>query len=221
MDKFKFEGMKEKLKMKLEQIAFENDANDKGIYFYMQNIFTNIIFVAAKGLTQERRRIINRDNNMLNRLRGEMPKESKTFVKVKRIVHAQPKSESTPIKNTPNISEPNNSNEKNDKTDVSDSISFETLHKNVRAVKLPSKNWKIKMFLTEKKKPLKIVFTNKDENERCVSFSYCSEDFVITFSGYTVNLLGAPKRVSSVDDISILLSIIDKVSVIDPILEYI
>lgn len=138
---------------------------------------------------------------------------------MKRIVHA-PKADSTQ-KNNLNAENTVATVPTNTISPKDDSISFEDLHKNVRAVKLPTKNWKIKMFMTENKKPLKIVFTNKDENERCVSFSYCSEGFVITFSGYTVSLLGAPKFVTSVDDISILLSIVDKISVIDPVLEYI
>lgn len=175
---------------------------------------------------KKRKFCIRSDSDMLQRLNTQLNKDTKTFIKVKRIVHASTKTEATPhlkdnmttkSKESSIVSKTNKQPELNS----INSISFEELHKNVRAVKLPTKNWKIKMFMTEKKKPLKIVFTNKEENERCVSFSYCSHDFVITFSGYTVNLIGAPRIVESVDDISILLSIVNKISVIDPILEYI
>lgn len=176
------------------------------------------VFVGVKRKYQ-----LSSDNLTGDVLLKRFRQPNKTLIKVKRIVHASPKADSDKGENEEKVDP--SSTETDDKINEpqhnGESISFEDLHKNVRAVKLPTKSWKIKMFMTEKKKPLKIVFTNKEENERCVSFSYCSEDFVISFSGYTVNLLGAPKYVATVEDISILLSIIDKINVIDPVLEYI
>lgn len=40
MDKFRFENIKEKLKMKLEKIAMESDSNERGKYY--QENFTDV-----------------------------------------------------------------------------------------------------------------------------------------------------------------------------------
>ncbi|KAF2898769.1 hypothetical protein ILUMI_07402 [Ignelater luminosus] len=99
-------------------------------------------------------------------------------------------------------------------------VDFNKLVRSLKLVKLPASNWKIRIVVSKQQNITEVTFTNKEVNERCIKFSRTITGYVITFGKSVVTLLGAPPRISSFNDVSILLDIIHNISPDDPVLEY-
>jgi len=99
-------------------------------------------------------------------------------------------------------------------------VDFNKLVRSLKSVKLPAANWKIRIVVSRQQTITEVTFTNKEVNERCVKFSRVFTGYVITFGKSVVKLLGAPSKISSFNDVTVLLDIIHNVSSNDPVLEY-
>ncbi|KAF5284991.1 hypothetical protein FQR65_LT02302 [Abscondita terminalis] len=100
-------------------------------------------------------------------------------------------------------------------------VDFNKLVRTLKSVKLPASNWKIRIVVSRQQTITEVTFTNKEVNERCVKFSRVFTGYVITFGKSVVKLIGAPNKISSFNDVTILLDIIHNLSLDDPILQYV
>lgn len=100
-------------------------------------------------------------------------------------------------------------------------VDFNKLVRTLKSVKLPASNWKIRIVVSRQQTITEVTFTNKEVNERCVKFSRVFTGYVITFGKSVVKLVGAPNKISSFNDVTILLDIIHNLSLSDPILQYV
>lgn len=100
-----------------------------------------------------------------------------------------------------------------------DTYSFSKLVKELKSVVLPAPNWRIRIVVSKEQSISEITFTNKQPVERCVKFTKVSVNYKILFGQKTIVLLGAPPVIQAAEDVSILLSIVDKIAENDPIIE--
>ncbi|KAF5302937.1 hypothetical protein FQA39_LY02117 [Lamprigera yunnana] len=100
-------------------------------------------------------------------------------------------------------------------------VDFNKLVRTLKSVKLPASNWKIRIVVSRQQTITEVTFTNKEVHERCVKFSRIFTGYVISFGNSIVKLLGAPSKISSYTDVTILLDIIHHLSLNDPLIEYV
>ncbi|XP_018327384.1 uncharacterized protein LOC108738456 isoform X2 [Agrilus planipennis] len=103
---------------------------------------------------------------------------------------------------------------------LKNNLGFEKLMHQLKLIRLPAPNWKIKIFVTRDQQISEITFANKLPNERCVKFSRSSITYVITFNSQVVTLVGAPSSIDSPSDITRLLEILNTLDDDDPLIEY-
>lgn len=96
---------------------------------------------------------------------------------------------------------------------------FNILVKDVKTMKLPSPEWRIKIMI-KKQAITGIVFTDKKESERSVTFSSKLDTYKISIDKKTVILLGSPPTINSIQDVESLLEIMEHISSDDPMLLY-
>ncbi|VEN40027.1 unnamed protein product [Callosobruchus maculatus] len=87
---------------------------------------------------------------------------------------------------------------------------FSELVTQVKDVKLPSPTWKIKV-MVKKGKVTSIIFTNKLELERSVSFYADKDTYKMVINNKPVALLGSPGLLNDLEDTEILLDIIQNI----------
>ncbi|CAH0560329.1 unnamed protein product [Brassicogethes aeneus] len=96
---------------------------------------------------------------------------------------------------------------------------FNKLVKDVKTMKLPAPEWRIKI-MVKKKAITGIVFTDKKELERCVTFSLKSANYKIMIDNKPVLLMGAPITINSVAELEVLLDIVASIPCDDQMLMY-
>lgn len=97
-------------------------------------------------------------------------------------------------------------------------FAFRKIVKNIKSVKLPTKNWQVKLGLSETNKVIQVTCTDTAKN-RNVQLSCFKSGYELIFNGKLLKLLGAPDVVDSLQDLSILLNIVNNIRNDDPILE--
>nr|CAH7760184.1 unnamed protein product [Callosobruchus chinensis] len=96
---------------------------------------------------------------------------------------------------------------------------FSELVTQVKDVKLPSPTWKIKV-MVKKGKVTSIIFTNKLELERSVSFYADKDNYKIVINNKPAALLGSPGLLNDLEDTEILLDIIQNIDPCSSIILY-
>lgn len=99
-------------------------------------------------------------------------------------------------------------------------INFTNLLREIQKVSLPSSEWKIKIILYNQQIS-QIVFSNKSSPERCVNIYRNSKYYDVTFDKTFVVLLGSPRCIESLSDLSVLLQIVHALQEDDPVLQYV
>ncbi|KAK5643641.1 hypothetical protein RI129_007486 [Pyrocoelia pectoralis] len=107
------------------------------------------------------------------------------------------------------------------KTSKTNSVDFNKLVRTLKSVKLPAANWKIRIVVSRSQTITEVTFTNKEVNERCVKFSRFFTGYVLTFGKSVVQLIGAPNKITSYEDVTTLLDIVHNLALSDPVLQYV
>lgn len=87
---------------------------------------------------------------------------------------------------------------------------FHQLVNDVKNMQLPTPLWKIKVIIRHNKIAA-IIFTNKAELERSLSFNSDDEKYHIVIDNKPAFLLGSPGKVNSCNEIEVLLSIMENI----------
>lgn len=87
---------------------------------------------------------------------------------------------------------------------------FNELLKDVRTIQLPP-NWKIKIIVRKQQKISSIVFTNKENRERCIGFYRDKKHYELKIDNRPAVLLAAPFTIDSRTDLEILLDIVHSI----------
>lgn len=88
---------------------------------------------------------------------------------------------------------------------------FNELLKDVRTIQLPP-NWKIKIIVRKQQKISSIVFTNKENRERCIGFYRDKKHYELKIDNRPAVLLAAPFTIDSRTDLEILLDIVHSIN---------
>lgn len=107
------------------------------------------------------------------------------------------------------------------KTSKANNVDFNKLVRTLKSVKLPAANWKIRIVVSRTQTITEVTFTNKEVNERCVKFSRFFTGYVLTFGKSVVQLIGAPNKITSYEDVTTLLDIVHNLALSDPVLQYV
>ncbi|XP_023023310.2 uncharacterized protein isoform X1 [Leptinotarsa decemlineata] len=96
---------------------------------------------------------------------------------------------------------------------------FHSLVADVKTLQLPGPTWKIKVIIKHNRIAA-LIFTNKMDPERSVSFNSDSDKYDIVIDNMPVLLLGSPETVASSTDIEVLLDIIENIEPTNPMIKY-